>query len=187
MKGRHYFLMVLVAGILFITGCWNSKYPGRWAVEAGSFYAKVDGFEPHTFRGKARFNTLHGLDNTPIFYLSLSRVPIPGKKYNLLNFVRAGHSTPEENRYLLGNSEGQNGTNNNLFTATYEHSDSPNMYRAVEGWINIEWATEEKLAGSFKFPAFKLISNGKGGYTRKEIEVTGKFFAKKGNVGIILN
>jgi len=111
----------------------------------------------------------------------------PGEKYRMVDFEHYLHSRPDVGTYSLFNSENSDGINiDNHFVVQYTDSDFNGIFKSVGGTLVIRYSNNDELIGSFGYTAYALLP-GRGVPKRVEVEISGEFFAIKGDTGIDLN
>ena len=177
-------IAVLITCLLFI-GC--NLINSSNNLKPGTFEITISGEIDKTFYGEAVYEILHGLDGSPIFWLKLKDVPIPGEDYRIIN-ITAGEK-PGEGTYDIWDAEKREPETAQYYV-NYSDSDFKGKhghYKSTGGKLNILSSRDNQLSGSLNASAFETVHVGDGKFQRVTVNITGEFYAQEGSTGIIMN
>lgn len=163
---------LLIGIFLLLSGCeLLSSEDDEISLEKGTFKLQTEGHINQSFAGAAVFETI----NSPVvkyFFLELrysGYLENPDEKPDFLLF-EGGELRPATGTYSLVESVENTSTE---FYAFYYTDTVSKSFESTEGTLTVTKSNEEVMQGSFEFTA----SN-----DDDEVEVTGTFYAKKGEV-----
>lgn len=187
---KSVFLVILS---LFWTGCQYFVEPEEARttnLPPVTFQAEVEGYITRAIQGEAVFETLYGLGNEPYFWLRLSKVEDRDgdRSYQIIDFVAKRKNPLEIGEYEFSIIEQGREIKSGDLSASYDDSEvNGSSFKSTGGTLQILASDDDTLEGIFTFTAYDDVQSAPGESERVEIEVSGKFHAADGHVGVILN
>ena len=151
-------------------------------ISRGTCIVQITGYVNKSFQGQAIFENIYSLGST-YFFLDLKDVIEPGENYRIVEFTGF---RPSSGLYNIKNFEDENDSTKQTLIGRYSDSDILGDFKSMGGTMGIDSSNADVIIGWADFKAFHWESLGNGDSKKVEITISTRFYAIKGNTGIII-
>ena len=185
MKSQPYIAIFLITWCVLFGGCDSIDTSVENFLRKGTCKVNIQGYFNKTFYGKSIYENVPGLGGNTLFFLELTYIIKSGIDYCYVEFQ--GGSKPNVGTYNLINEEDNNNSTKGILIGSYNDSEVAESFHSIGGTIVISYAGDKVLKGRADFPAIANVATGNGQSIRAELIITVEFYAKEGELGIILD